>query len=116
MRRALLVGIDGDPMDPLAGCVNDAKAMYARLQTNEDASPNFECRLLTAPSDKISRAILRENIMELFEHGADVALLYFSGHGTENNLGGYLVTPDAKQYDEGVPMTDILTFANNSPV
>jgi len=39
---------------------------------------------------------------------------YFSGHGTENNLGGYLVTPDATQYDEGVAMSDVLAAANQS--
>lgn len=31
-----------------------------------------------------------------------------------NELGGYLVTPDAKAYAEGVPMNDILEYANNS--
>jgi hypothetical protein len=51
---------------------------------------------------------------ELFAHEAEVALLYFSGHGTENNLDGYLVTPDAKQYREGVSMTEVLTLANKS--
>jgi uncharacterized caspase-like protein len=51
----------------------------------------------------------------LFSHDdADIALFYFSGHGTENDLGGYLVTPDARSYDEGVNLTDVLTFANDS--
>lgn len=116
MRRALLVGIDDYPHAPLAGCVNDATAMQALLATNEDGSPNFDCKLLTAPGSKITRGILRKNIEQLFADEADVALLYFSGHGTEKNLGGYLVTPDAHEYDEGVPMLDVLTLANNSKV
>jgi hypothetical protein len=41
-------------------------------------------------------------------------LLFFSGHGTENNLDGYLVTPDATKYDEGVSLTEVLTMANSS--
>ncbi len=116
MRRALLVGIDEYPGAPLAGCVNDATAMYNLLRTNEDGSPNFDCRLVTAPSARITRASLRGQIDELLKHEADVALFYFSGHGTENNLGGYLVTPDAKRYDEGVPMADVLSLANASRV
>ncbi len=116
MRRALLVGIDDYPNAPLAGCVNDATAMHRLLRTHEDGSPNFDCRLVTAPSAAITRATLRAQIQELFAHEADVALLYFSGHGTENNLGGYLVTPDARSYDEGVAMTEVLTLANRSPV
>jgi len=29
------------------------------------------------------------------------SITQLSGHGTANNLGGYLVTQDAKSYDEG---------------
>ena len=110
------MGIDDYPYAPLAGCVNDARSMQHLLRTHEDGSPNFDCRLLTAPNERITKAFLREQIDELLKHEADVALLYFSGHGTENNLGGYLVTPDATRYDEGVPMADVLILANRSPV
>jgi hypothetical protein len=114
VRRALLVGIDNYPDAPLSGCVNDAQAMHALLSTHEDGSPNFDCRLLIDPATRMTSAKLHESIELLFAHEADVALLYFSGHGTENNLGGYLVTPDASQYREGVSMTEILTLANDS--
>jgi hypothetical protein len=116
MQRALLVGIDDYPYAPLAGCVNDAVAMSRLLRSHEDGSPNFDCKLVTSQSSSITRSSLRSGIDELLRHEADVALFYFSGHGTENNLGGYLVTPDATRYDEGVPMTDILTLAQHSPV
>jgi len=116
MRRALLVGIDEYPEAPLAGCVNDARAMAELLRVHQDGSPNFDCRTLLAPGDAITRAHLREGIERLLQQQADIALFYFSGHGTENNLGGYLVTPDAKRYDEGVAMSDVLALANNSPV
>ena len=59
---------------------------------------------------------MRQQISDLFaKSDCDVALLYFSGHGTETDLGGYLVTPDAIRYDEGVNLTEVLTMANNSP-
>lgn len=116
MRRALLVGIDGYPTSPLTGCVNDAEAMKNTLSRNVDGSPNFDCRLITCPKDKLDRPTLRKAVEELFRYEADVALLYFSGHGTINNLGGYLVTPDAVKYDEGISMNDVLTQANSSRI
>ncbi len=114
MRRALIIGINDYPAAPLQGCVRDAMAVRDLLAKNEDGSPNFDCRLITGPPDDVSRSFLRENLQALFHDEADVALFYFSGHGTANNLGGFLVTRDAKRYDEGVPMQDVLTFANNA--
>jgi uncharacterized caspase-like protein len=115
-RRALVVGIDDYPGAPLAGCVNDANALAALLKTHEDGSPNFALRTITQPSQKITRSSLRSALAKLFSDSdeADVALFYFSGHGTENNLGGFIVTPDASRYDEGVSLVDVLTFANKS--
>lgn len=114
-RRALVVGIDAYPSAPLSGCVNDAEAIAGLLATNHDGSPNFDVRLVTAPADTITRASLRKMVEQLFAHDeADIALFYFSGHGTENDLGGYLVTPEATVYDEGVNLTDVLVRANES--
>ncbi len=118
MRRALCVGIDQYSDGSLRGCVSDAERIVAVLTTNHDGSPNFDCRILTAPvggaPNLITRAALREAIEKLFRDKADVALLHFSGHGTVNNLDGYPVTQDAKKYDEGVAMADILKWANDS--
>jgi hypothetical protein len=112
MRRALCVGIDEYGFGPLTGCVNDAQRMTAVLKAQHDGSPNFECKTLVAPqgagSDVVTRTILREHLQRLFKDPADVALFHFSGHGTINNLDGYLVTQDAKKYDEGVPMSEVL--------
>ena len=116
MRRALVVGIDEYPFGPLGGCVADAEAVAALLERHDDGTKNFDVRKLTCPPDAITRASLREAVTELFGQPAEVALFYFSGHGTENDLGGYLVTPDATVYDEGVPMADVITLANKSVV
>jgi hypothetical protein len=116
VRRALLVGIDDYPDAPLAGCVADANAVHNLLRSHANGDPNFDCQVVTAPAQVITKASLRSQIRALLAQPADIALFYFSGHGTENNLGGYLVTPDASQYDEGVPMVDLLTLANGSPV
>lgn len=118
MRRALCVGIDLYSFDALDGCVSDAERLAATLRRNQDGSPNFDPRELTAPiggkPDVVTRSVLRAALDELLKHPADVGLFSFSGHGSENNLGGYLVTQDAKKYDEGVAMADVITMANQS--
>ena len=114
-RRALVVGIDDYPQAPLSGCVKDATAMTNLLARNGDESPNFDVRLVTSQEASITRASLRSQIHDLFSFDeAEIALLYFAGHGTENDLDGYLVTPDATAYDEGVSLSDVLARANRS--
>ncbi len=116
MKRALVVGIDHYADNPLDGCINDAKNIHKLIKRNEDGSPNFDSLLLTSESETITRALLKEKIEALFKDEAEMAFLYFSGHGTSNNLGGYVVTQDASKYDEGVSMVDILRYANSSRI
>ena len=118
MRRALCVGIDEYSFGSLLGCVSDANGMESVLSRHDDGSPNFECRVLDAPMgggyDRVTRPVLRQAIEDLFRDKGDVVLLHFSGHGTVNDLDGYLVTQDAKSYDEGVAMSEVLRLANAS--
>jgi hypothetical protein len=111
MRKALAIGINNYPSSPLHGCINDATAFGGIVETNGDGSPNFSVRLET---DVPTKAELKRLIVDLFSGECETALLYFSGHGFINELGGYIVTPDYQQYDEGVSMEDILLIANNS--
>lgn len=111
MRKALIIGIDKYPKAPLNGCVNDAREFASIIGTNRDDSPNFDVKLET---NVPTRAELRNLITDLFNADSEIALLYFSGHGFINELGGYIVTPDYKRYDEGVSMDEILNLANNS--
>lgn len=117
MRRlALIVGIDHYSNSQLTGCVNDALRLSKLLSSNYDFSANFDCRLLVSSKIEVTRSVLRAHINQLFSFDADMAVFYFSGHGTANNLGGYIVTQDAEKYDEGVPMLDVLTMANQSKI
>ncbi len=116
MKRALIVGIDDYDRASLSGCVNDAYRIFELMRLHEDGSPNFDCKIATSKDDRITRSLLKQNIEFLFKDEADAAFLYFSGHGTSNNLGGFLVTQDAEKYDEGVSMGDILKLANDSKV
>jgi hypothetical protein len=113
------VGIDEYEFGALSGCVNDATRMAAVLRNHQDGGPNFDCITLTAAvgeKGKITREALRERIEALFKDPAEVALLHFSGHGTVNNLDGFIVTQDAKKYDAGVAMGEVLKRANDSRV
>lgn len=112
MKKALIIGIDNYP-SPLHGCINDATAIASIIETNGDGSPNFSVKLETQAETK---SVLLELIADLFKGDGDVCLLYFSGHGYLNELGGYIVTPDHKKYDEGISMDNILTLANESKI
>jgi uncharacterized caspase-like protein len=112
MRKALVIGIDRYPFGPLRSCVNDASTFNNLVEINGDGSRNFDTKLALNVSQKTNMV---GQIRELFIGKHETVMLYFSGHGYINDLGGYLVTPDAKQYDEGVSMDDILILANNSP-
>lgn len=111
MRKALIIGINDYPNAPLRGCINDASAFGGIIETNGDGAPNFDVRLAT---DVPTKAELKGLIRELFSGDAETALLYFSGHGFLDDIGGYIVTPDFQQNDEGVSMDEILSIANDS--
>jgi len=113
MKKALVVGINNYPTAPLRGCINDASSIATLLETHGDGSPNFEVKVET---DVPTKAKLKEHIVNLFSGDCDTALFFFSGHGFINEIGGYIVTPDFKKYDEGVSMDEILSIANNSKI
>jgi hypothetical protein len=117
MRKALVVGINYYAHDPaLYGCVDDAHSVKTVLERNSDGTINFGVKLLsgTGPTDLVSRSDLKEQIQELFADDSEIALFYFSGHGHIEATGGYLLASDSKTGDEGIPLNDVLTFANSS--
>jgi len=119
-KAALLVGIDDYPGAPLPGCVDDASAMEVLLTKNEDVSPNFKCVTLLGPlrgtGQRITRVVLRDQVKGILAKKVDMALIYFSGHGTVTSRGGFLVTQDWTPGDEGVGMHEIVEEANNCKV
>ena len=61
MRKALVVGINDYPTSPLKGCVNDANSVGNVLESHSDGAPNFEIKLMTSPSDTITKPTLRND-------------------------------------------------------
>lgn len=110
MKKALIVGLNDYPGCKLKWCDNDAIAMKELIESNGDGSPNFD---VVSIIDSCIKNDLKAAIGKLFVDDADIALLYFSGHGADID-GGYLCTTDFSKSDYGVRMTDVLEMANNS--
>ena len=119
MRKALVVGIDYyTNVSPLYGCVNDSFAVKTMLDRHADGSVNFGVKHLTAtvPTDPVGRDELRQAIESLFAGDGEVSLLYFAGHGHIETTGGYLCSSDVKTGNDGVPLAEIMTMANQSKI
>jgi len=118
MRKALIVGINNyDNYTELKGCVNDAEAVDLMLRFHEDGEPNFGTKVLLAKNNKttVNKSTLKRQIELLFrDNNSDTALFYFSGHGHIEQTGGYLLTTDSSDGDDGMPLTDLLAIANSS--
>lgn len=117
VRKALVVGIDYyQKISGLYGCVNDAHQVKAMLDRDADGSVNFGVKLLTATGEgqELRRKELREAIIELFRGDSEIALLYFAGHGYIEATGGYLCPSDCETGDDGISLSDVMTWANES--
>ena len=117
MNKALCVGIDCyQYIADLHGCVNDANAVKGALERHGDGSLNFDTKLLCATSEDtyITRNNLKDTIQELFAGESEIALLYYSGHGAYDALGGYLCTSEVQRADEGLSLEDVMRIASSS--
>lgn len=117
MKKALCIGIDCyEHINDLHGCVNDANAVKAALERNGDGTLNFEVKLMCATSETtyIKKNELRDAIENLFKSESEIAVLYYSGHGSFDSLGGYLCTSEITRPDEGLSLNDIMGFVAHS--
>lgn len=117
MRKALCVGIDSYMCaEYLHGCVNDANSVKSVLERNGDGTLNFEVKLMCATSEAsyITRGELRDAIQELFKSESEIAVFYYSGHGSIDEVGGYLCTSEIKRPDEGLSLNEIMGFVSQS--
>lgn len=117
MRKALCVGIDSyKNISDLHGCVNDANSVKAALERNGDGTRNFDVKLMSSTSDSsyISRTALKDAVEELFKSESEIALFYYAGHGSIDELGGYLCTSEVKRVDEGLSLNDIMGIVAHS--
>lgn len=113
LRRALLVGVNGyDNFASLGGCLNDVDALEPLLARHDDGSRNFDCQVRrTASHDS-----LIGDIDALLGPGADLALLYFAGHGASHDGDVSLCTRDGTANNPGLRFTQVLGVVQASPV
>src|SRR5262245_46864519 len=117
MKRALLVGIDQyDNFNALGGCVNDVNAVEPLLSRNEDDSPNFDCQKRTGPTGGVARDALLGDLDALLAGGAEIAVLYFAGHGDGSGADVALVTKDGTNGTPGILFSEVMTRVVNSLV
>jgi len=118
-RAALIVGIDyyQDPANRLKNCVDDAHEIKQALRHHFDGTANFECRLLTATSDRdrVDSACLSHEVSTFFRQPAEVLFFYFAGHGWPGIGGATVLAATDNNPGHGIPLQSILTEANNSP-
>jgi Caspase domain len=118
MRKALVIGIDHyHDFTSLSGCVHDAEAVASVLGRNADGTTNFTTpKVLTATSvqNAITRRALRDSVEALFSDDPEVALLYFAGHGYVDETGGFLCASECRDGNDGLALSDVMTFARNS--
>lgn len=116
-RKALVVGINYyKNIAHLQGCVKDAYAIQSVLNRHSDGSKNFDIKLKVANSEQdiVEKKALKNEVEALFKDNSEIALFYFSGHGYISSTGGYLITSDCKDGDDGLSMNELLEIVNES--
>src|SRR5687768_7358632 len=89
-KKSLIIGINNyKHFSVLDNCINDAEDMHSFLEKN-----GFESKLVT----DASQADLIKEITEFKESIVEytVSLIYFSGHGLQDEKYNYLVTSDSE--------------------
>jgi len=118
-RKALIIGVDYyEHIAGLSGCVNDARSVHTVLERNADGSLNFpapKLMLADSPAKLMTKRQLREGVREVFEDDAEIALVYFAGHGYIDATGGFLCASDAETGDDGLSLQELMAWANTSP-
>lgn len=116
MRKALVVGINDYSFGALNGCIPDANRMYNFLSRDYDDTPNFTCKKLISSDETIDIPTLKQDVIDLFSYDCDVALFYFSGHGSEPRptSRACLVTQDATTHNEGMELNFLMEMANTA--
>ena len=118
MRKALVVGINHYPRaNDLFGCVNDAKRIAQLLKRHGDNIVNFDVKDLYCENHTslITNRCLKHELNQLFLSTCELALFYFAGHGFADNHGGYILTSDCENGDEGIPLSFVSDLIQNSP-
>jgi len=64
---------------------------------------------------RLPKRDFKDAVRELFNSNSEIALLYFSGHGHIEDVGGYLCASDSETGDDGFALSELMGLANRSP-
>jgi len=121
VRKALYVAIedyeneDGERESQVRGSVEETKTLMKKLITFCDGKENFsqvsECYDRRATTSEVTR-----QIKMLLSGKAELALFYFSGHGTIGQKGTEIVMHDHTYHFKGIDLNRILHWARLSDI
>ena len=118
-RKALIVGVDYyERIGGLTGCANDARSVRSMLERNADGSLNFpapKVMIADSPAQVVTKRQLKDGVREVFEDDAELALVYFAGHGYIDATVGFLCARDSETGDDGLSLQELMALANKSP-
>ncbi len=98
-RKALIIGIDEYPTQPLRSATNDAEEVASMLTMAEYA---FDVTLLL--NKDATRRTLLQQLDAVFSNQPEFVIIYFAGHGATTKMGTYLVSVDFDQIDPGIEL------------
>lgn len=104
-KKALVVGIneyDGDKIQNLGGCINDANAIKELLENHEDRE--WGKNIHVESHSNLRTNDLKEAICRFLKEKSKLAVIFFAGHGYIDEDGGYLMCKDANKRQIGVEM------------
>ncbi len=104
MKKALVIGIDEYPSDPLPNCEHDAREFASVLQMAEYGFAASDVCILLNGDATIPRITAE---LTALSAATELALIYFAGHGQTTDIGTFLVTPDGTADNEGVEIRRI---------
>ncbi|MGB3468080.1 MAG: caspase family protein [Cyclobacteriaceae bacterium] len=113
MSKALCVGIGRKEGEHIFH--QDAERFSKLLKTHENGDPNFTTKLLTATGETyVTETSLRRSFRWLINSEEDMAVFYYSGHGTVTEEGAFLCTEDRDPHDPGLAVNDLISMVNNN--
>ena len=123
---AVIIGIneysDRQGIGKLKFCENDARVLHQILTTTA-GFPEKNCRLLLGSTKKAKERPTRSNMYSALTSWLtlakkeDIALVYFAGHGVENQNKSYLLPQDARVTNPeltGMPLSHVKDFLRKS--
>lgn len=107
-RKALVVGINTYPDNPLRNCVNDAEEIAGVLEM-----PEYGFKVTTLLDQNATRRTMLSELQSLFSGTPDFVVFYFAGHGIVNEFSTFLATIDTDPIDVGVDLDFLRRLANS---